>query len=80
MGLKNIESNMFTRFSKRILDPKRHIGYCKRREHSSQSYGTPKKRNKIRILVVEQFCMKHFFILFQLIPNMNRPGPARPRR
>ena len=38
---------------------------CKRREHPSQSYGTPKSAIKSLILVVEQFCMKHFLIIFQ---------------
>ena len=38
--------------------------------------GPPKSAIKSVILVVEQFCIKHFLILFQfeLIPNMNRPG------
>ena len=32
-------------------------------------------------MVVEQFCIKNIFLFFfnsELIPSMNRPGPARP--
>ena len=38
---------------------------CERRELPSQSYGTPKKAIKSLILVLEQFCVEHFLILFQ---------------
>ena len=37
---------------------------CERRELPSQSYGRPKNEIKSLILVVEQFCIKHFLILF----------------
>ena len=48
------------------------------------SMGDPKNAIKSLILVVEQFCIKHFLILFQFLIDSKhepaRPEPARPRR
>ena len=42
--------------------------------------GHPRSAIKSSILVVKQFCIKHFlfFFNFELILIMNRPGPNRP--
>ena len=56
------------------------LSYCERRELPSQSYGTPKKRNKIFNIGRRTILYKNiflFFFNFELIPNMNRPGPAK---
>ena len=55
--------------------------YCERRDHPSQSYGTPKKRNKIlnigrRTILYRTFF--YYFFNFESIPHMNRPSPNRP--
>ena len=42
--------------------------YCERREHSSQSYGTPKKRNKIlNIGRIKRILYKTFFYYFSIL-------------
>ena len=58
-----------------------YVSNCERREHPSQSYGTPKKRYKILNIGCRTILYRTFLNYFSILNWFQTwTGPARPRR